>query len=64
MTFSKMMEAGKRRKEGIKKALVIKINEKRRGKAIIRQSELSYKEAVHQATLRYQREISNGGKKH
>jgi hypothetical protein len=30
MTFSKMMEAGKRRKEGIKKALVIKINEKRR----------------------------------
>jgi len=39
MTFRKMMEAGRKRKEAIK-------------------------EAVHQATLRYQREISNGGEKH
>ena len=64
MTFQKMMDAGRKRKEAIKEALTVKLNETKRGKAIIRQSELNYKEAVHQATLRYQREISNGGKKH
>jgi hypothetical protein len=55
------MEAGQKRKEAIKEALIVKLNETKRGKAIIRQAELNYKEAVLQATLRYQREV-NGNK--
>ena len=55
------MEAGQKRKEAIKEALIVKLNETKRGKTIIRQAELNYKEAVLQATLRYQREV-NGNK--
>jgi|GEM_PF-5466675 predicted transcriptional regulator len=58
MTFQKMMEAGRKRKEAIKEALMVKLNETKRGKAIIRQAELNYKEAVHYATLRYRREVN------
>jgi hypothetical protein len=38
--------------------LIIKINEKRRAKAIERQADLNYKEAVQNATLRYKREVN------
>ena len=61
MTFQKMMEAGRKRKESIMKASMVKLNETKRGKDIIRQAKLNYKEAVHQATLRYRREV-NGNK--
>jgi hypothetical protein len=75
MTFAKMMEAGRERREAIKAALVIKGNEIKRGKTmkrkgktfegkvIVRQAALGYKEAVREANLRYQKELSvKGGK--
>ena len=75
MTFAKMMEAGRERRETIKAASVVKVNEIKsgktiiregntiEGKGIIRQAGLNYKEAVREANLRYQRELSvKGGK--
>jgi hypothetical protein len=56
-----MMDAGKRRKEAIKEASIIKFAEHKRADGIKRQADLIYKEAVQQATLRYRKEL-NGNK--
>jgi hypothetical protein len=51
MTFSKMMEAGKERKDAIKAAMLVKM-------AAIQQAKLNYKDAVREANLRYQKKLS------
>ena len=50
MTFSKMMEAGKERKDAIKAAMLVKMADIQQAKSIQR--------AVREANLRYQKKLS------